>query len=255
MMPSFGREYAAAYDSLYADKDYDAECITLDEIFRRSRRKVRTVLDLGCGTGSHAVRLAALGYQVVGVDMSEEMLDVARRRPGSRAVTYISGDIRSLKLNRSFDAVICMFAVLGYQTADRDVEKAMATVARHLLEGGDFVFDVWNGPVVEAVGPSERTKVVSGDATQISRHASALVDPAAHICNVTYHLVTRGPNSRESVTDEVHQMRYFFVDELAHFLSRAGLRLTEVTALPDPRLPISQSWNILAMASREGAQR
>jgi len=71
----FGQVYADQYDFLYSDKDYDAECDLLEEVFRRYRDgNVRTILDLGCGTGNHAIRLARRGYEVTGVDRSPEML-------------------------------------------------------------------------------------------------------------------------------------------------------------------------------------
>ena len=92
MTDVFGQEYAAAYDLLYADKDYDAECDLLERIFRESGRPVRTVLDLGCGTGAHAVRLAQRGYEVVGVDLSEDMLRIARDR--ARSVPRLDVELR-----------------------------------------------------------------------------------------------------------------------------------------------------------------
>ena len=95
--------YAAAYDLLYADKDYDAECDLLERELQPSAAPVRTILDLGCGTGAHAVRLAQRGYEVVGVDLSEGMLAAARdraQRKGSwpRAA---AGDIRTIRLGRT----------------------------------------------------------------------------------------------------------------------------------------------------------
>src|SRR5207248_11417549 len=67
----FGPQYAEAYDTLYRDKDYSAECDAIEHVFRLyGIGPVRRVLDLGCGTGGHAVPLAERGYEVVGVDRS-----------------------------------------------------------------------------------------------------------------------------------------------------------------------------------------
>ena len=156
MTDVFGPDYAAAYDLLYAEKDYEAECDILEGIFGTTPRPVRTVLDLGCGTGALTVRLAQRGYQVVGVDLSESMLDGAReraRKAGRVALDLVRDDIRTVRLDRTFDAVICMFAVLGYQTSDEGVTDSLDTVRAHLAPGGTFVFDVWYGPAVEATGP------------------------------------------------------------------------------------------------------
>jgi SAM-dependent methyltransferase len=247
----FGAAYAEAYDALYADKDYDAECATLVSAFAETR-PVASVLDLGCGTGAHAARLSAMGYSVVGVDRSKPMLDIARDRARAGIgsdVRYVEGDIRSVVIGETFDAVICMFAVLGYQTTDADVESALGTVRRHLRPGGIFVFDVWNGTAVESIGPSTRTKTVPSEGGQIERTASALLDTRRHICTVSYVVKTRHQDGAMSVVEEDHLMRYFFADELEDFLDAAGLILQDVSAFPEKGPETLQPpWNILISA-------
>ena len=82
----FGSEYADAYDILYKDKDYVEECGLIDRFLKTyGNRPVRNVLDLGCGTGNHALPLAQLGYEIVGVDRSKGMLESARKKAGSAA--------------------------------------------------------------------------------------------------------------------------------------------------------------------------
>ena len=160
-----------------------------------------------------------------------------------------SGDIRSVRLDRKFDAVICMFAVLGYQTTDEDVSDALETVRAHLAPGGPFVFDVWYGPAVEAIGPSTRTKVTTTGDGEVERQASAELDRDAHLCTVSYRLITRRPGMPDEVTDEVHRMRYFFRDELERFLGERRLSLDAVTPFPDTTEPLSTgAWNVLATA-------
>ncbi|MCX8108650.1 MAG: methyltransferase domain-containing protein, partial [Verrucomicrobiae bacterium] len=67
----FGEIYAEAYDSLYKEKDYDLEVSLLERLFQEYRAgAVHRILDVGCGTGNHAIRLAQRGYQVTGVDQS-----------------------------------------------------------------------------------------------------------------------------------------------------------------------------------------
>jgi SAM-dependent methyltransferase len=246
MTDVFGHEYAEAYDLLYAEKDYKAECDLLERIFRESGRAVRTILDLGCGTGAHAIRLAQRGYSVVGVDLSAEMLRLAGERAESTStdVELVMGDVRSVDLGRTFDAVICMFAVLGYQTTDADVADTLGTVRKHLARGGPFVFDVWYGPAVEAIQPEERVKTLKSNGVDIERRASAVLDRETHVCAVTYRLTTRRSGLPPAVVEESHRMRYFFADELASLVGQAGLALGDLRPFPDIGGPPTETtWN------------
>src|SRR5688572_31581254 len=116
MTELFGSEYANAYDVLYQDKDYLEESRLIDRLLQAyGNGPVRTVLDLGCGTGNHALPLAQLGYEIVGVDRSAGMLESARKKAISQQINgkanFYQDDIRSVQLQRAFDASIMMFAV------------------------------------------------------------------------------------------------------------------------------------------------
>jgi SAM-dependent methyltransferase len=253
MTEVFGVDYADSYDALYADKDYGAECDLLEEIFRGAGRPIRSVLDLGCGTGRHSVELARRGYEVTGVDLSEAMLERARRRAVDRAAgrtAFVRGDIQTVQLGMRFDAVVSMFAVVGYQIGDAAVRSTLANVRRHLETGGLFVFDVWYGPAVLAVGPSVRVKVVTTEAGAIERRAVGTLEPEGHVCSVTYELTRRRVGLPDVTAFETHRMRYFFETELGGFLEASGLALRSVSAFPDVQNPPSAaSWNVLVAAS------
>ena len=90
----FGADYASAYDSMYADKDYERECDVIEEAFRRfANGFVRSVLDLGAGTGNHALPLAGRGYEVAGVDLSGEMVEIARGKARDAGVDVARREI------------------------------------------------------------------------------------------------------------------------------------------------------------------
>lgn len=252
MTDAFGSRYADAYDPLYADKDYAAECDLVQSLAARFGSPAGKMLDLGCGTGRHAVLFGARGWRVTGVDRSAEMLAIARRRAtevGSRSVHFESGDIRSVRLDGRFDVALLMFAVLGYQLADADVAATLATAGAHLRPGGLLFFDVWNGSAVEEIGPSLRTKTVAHGANRIRRRALGVLDRARHQCTVDYDIEWL---VGETVTDSAHEqhtVRYFFEAELRHLLAAAGLEIVTSGAFPDFDRPISNSeWNALYVA-------
>ena len=246
----FGSVYADSYDTLYDTKDYEAECTLLEGVFDRyGARPTRSILDLGCGTGKHALILGGRGFSVTGVDRSPSMLALARERAMNlgRAVDFVEGDVRSAALDRRFDAVLLMFAVLGYQLTDKDVTATFRTARRHLVPGGLLVFDVWYGPAVIAQGPSQRMKSVTKGATVIERHAAGRLDPARHRCIVDYRLVITDGATTE--TAESHTVRYFFDEEIRRFTQAAGLEMARLGAFPDfDADPDETTWNVLAVA-------
>jgi SAM-dependent methyltransferase len=249
----FQQGYADQYDLFYGDKDYESECDLLEQAFQRySKEPVRTILDLGCGTGNHSIPLARRGYQVHGVDLSENMLAHAVEKAQKETMKYPSvfsqGDVRSIDLGKQFDAVLMMFAVLGYQLTNEDVLAALRTVCKHLKPEGLFIFDVWYGPAVLAIRPSDRVKVIPTQDGKVIRSASGSLDTARHLVEVKYDLWRISGDKVVSETEEIHQMRYFFPQELALFLSSCRLALQKITAFPSlDKLTDESTWNVIGI--------
>ncbi len=254
MSEVFGAEYADAYDDLYKDKNYTEECRLIDRLLQSyGNGTVRSVLDLGCGTGNHVLPLAEKGYKLVGVDRSARMLDAARQKLSNQRLSgqtvFYEGDIRSFRVEQSFDASLMMFAVLGYQLENRDVLAALQTARRHVESGGILIFDVWYGPAVLREGPSDRVKSIATDEGQILRLASGQVDVQRHLCKVSYHLWRMEGDRTRGQTEETHLMRFFFPLELNLFLECSGFAPIRLGAFPEfDRDPDTTTWNVCGVA-------
>jgi SAM-dependent methyltransferase len=248
MSEPFGPGYAAAYNALYAEKDYSGECDLLEQVFATyATRPVTRILDLGCGTGVHARELALRGYEVVGVDRSESMLDQARS--ASSRATFLQGDVRSVDLHRRFDAVVLLFAVLGYQLSDVDVLAALKTARSHLGPGGLLGFDVWYGPSVLAQRPSTRTRTVDDGGQHLVRTSSGTLDERRNVVRVEFELTKGERAGAAQSVFETHQMRYFFSSELEDSLTRTGFELLRIGAFPDfDQEPDETTWSVFTLA-------
>jgi SAM-dependent methyltransferase len=247
----FGDRYSGSYDLIYRDKDYDRECTLLESIFAGyGEHRTRTVLDLGCGTGNHSIRLASHGFQVAGVDMSAHMLRTAERKAAQANVSieWHQSDIRAVNLNRQFDAVLMMFAVLGYQLENEDVLRALRTARSHLAPGGLFVCDVWHGPAVLGQQPQDRMRVIQDHGRTLLRMSSGVLDSFRHRCHVDIR-IWEIAGSRVCETREEHRMRYFFPQELALFLNVTGFQLRRLGAFPEiDQEATERTWNVFAVA-------
>ncbi len=135
---------AASYDRLTNDVDYAAVVDFYNQILIREEIKPRTAVDLACGTGSVAIRLAEQGLQVTAVDMSEDMLTVACQKAGAmeNPPRFVCQKLQELRLPRGVDLAVCALDSLDYITNPADCAQAIQQVYKALNPGGIFIFDV-----------------------------------------------------------------------------------------------------------------
>jgi SAM-dependent methyltransferase len=228
-------DYARYYDLLYRDKNYAAEAEYVASLIRKFHPSARTILELGSGTGIHASLLAEKGFTVHGIERSSEMHArsqalAEKRAAGDDCLTFITGDIRDIRLNKRFDAVIALFHVISYQTTNDDVTAAFETAKYHLNSGGVFIFDVWYGPAVLTERPAVRIKRMVDDQTKITRLAEPVLHPNENRVDVHYHVFVRKLSPPQAVAElkETHTMRYFFKPEIERIAAHAGFQCMHV---------------------------
>jgi SAM-dependent methyltransferase len=136
-------QLARYYDRFYWWKDYTREVDFLLKAFEHYGVTVKQILEVACGTGNHTQLLAAKGFHVTGLDISEDVLRIARLKVGSRA-DFLHGDMRdlqSLPSRRTYDAVICLFSSISYNTTSSDLKKTVRGMYYSVRPGGIVVFD------------------------------------------------------------------------------------------------------------------
>jgi 2-polyprenyl-3-methyl-5-hydroxy-6-metoxy-1,4-benzoquinol methylase len=244
--------YGEYYDIFYDGKDYEQECDFIQEIFKKySSSTVKSILDAGCGTGGHSLPLAFRGYKVTGIDASPVMIRKAREKAKEAGVnpTFHSLDIRDFDLKKKFDACISMFAVLNYLTETKEILEALKSIGGHLKPSSIFTFDFWNGLAVLRILPSVRVKVVERDGKRVIRTVHPEMDALHHICKSHYHvLVTKGENIVDEF-EETHTVRYFFPQEIAHYLNDAGFELLKFCPFLNLKGTVDENeWNVTAIA-------
>ena len=135
--------------------DYAAPCqwdyaAFLDGLAQAGSFELRSVLDLACGAGLLASRLAVTVPDVVGLDLCEAMLERARAQPLSAKVRYVHGDFRAFQIGQTFDAAVSGFNSLNYVRDIGELHAVFRHVAQHLEPHGVFVFDTITRAGMEA---------------------------------------------------------------------------------------------------------
>lgn len=258
MSENFGH-YSRYYDLLYADKDYAGETAYIRSLINaHSRKPAASLLELGCGTGIHALMLnAEAGLNVCGVDLSETMLERARARAASRGVTedrvsFHEGNACSFRIGRKFDVVASLFHVVSYQTTEQRLNAQFETAATHLDKDGLFIFDFWYGPAVLSQGPSVRAKRLSDEYIAVTRLAEPVIRDAENVVDVNYDLFVL--DRATGVTTEVretHEMRYLFLPEIDLLLGAHGFVRERAEEWLTGKRPSLDSWGVCVVARKQ----
>ena len=218
---------AASYDRLTNDVDYEATVEFYMEILRREGVTPRTVVDLACGTGSVTEILARMGYPVLGVDMSEEMLtEAAMKTMGLEPMPrFVCQKLQQLHLSRAVDMAVCALDSLDYITDPSDCAEAIRRVYKALNPGGIFIFDV-NTP--------EKLRAMDGQVFLDEDDDVYCVwrgefDEQTNICSYGMDLFQRrGDVWRRSF--EEHREYAYSEEQLRGYLKAAGFTNVEVYA-------------------------
>jgi ubiquinone/menaquinone biosynthesis C-methylase UbiE len=134
------KKFAKYYDLCYSGKDYVKETKFLEALIKKHKIKGKKILEVGSGTGNHAVCLEKKGFDIIGVDLNEEMLAVARKK--SKKIKFVQGDMRSFNIKDEFDIILCLFSTMHYNTNVSDLKKTLKNFYKHLKKGGLLIFDM-----------------------------------------------------------------------------------------------------------------
>lgn len=244
--------YARYYDLLYKDKDYDAEAKYVSGLIEKYKPDTKSILNLGCGTGKHDIALAKVGYHITGIDLSKQMIEIAREngKESGKEIHFRQGDIRHLDLGEKFDTAISLFHVMSYQTTNEDLLHAFQTAYNHLRKGGLFIFDCWYGPGVLTDLPVVRIKRMQDEELKVIRLAEPVMHPNENVVDVNYTILIDSEDHGSSTITECHKMRYLFVPEIKNMLEQSGMKLKDFYHWMKLEKPDAGSWNACFVAVR-----
>ncbi len=106
-----------------------------------------------CGAGGHVFLCVVRRHEIAGSVRSADVLVIAQKKRSNVLIELPPGDIRTIDLNTRFDVTIAVFALVGYQTTNENLQMALLNAAKHLNEGGLLIIDPWFGPAVIAQKP------------------------------------------------------------------------------------------------------
>ncbi|MCC5816745.1 MAG: methyltransferase domain-containing protein [Leptospira sp.] len=125
----------------------DEEINFIGEVFKR--HKIYTAMDVGCGSGEHVKDLQAMGYKILGIDSSSQMIETAKKRfPHCK---FEVGFMEEYKLKQAVDSVVCLFGTFNYLTSNEAIKDFFQVTYKNLKPAGILILDVWNSEPIKKI--------------------------------------------------------------------------------------------------------
>jgi len=190
---------------------------------RFARIPVSRILDVGCGTGRHSIPLMQEGYQVTGVDSSQNMLDMfSKKAEKANLETHIlQMDMREIDFIKEFDAIICMNTVFLYLLTDEDISQTLGAFYTALKPGGAVIIDIMNFLSLLGRYKENVVEIYTKDGVDFERAIKHSIENVPAIWNHhEFGIIEDG--SKTTTYRELHRFRMLNYNEMRNFLYEAG---------------------------------
>lgn len=245
--------FAEVYDQFMDNVPYREWADFLQEILQKEGINDGLVLDLGCGTGSMTEELAGRGYDMIGVDNSEDMLEIAmeKRQESGHDILYLLQDMQEFELYGTVRAVVSVCDSVNYVTEKEELEQVFRLVNNYLDPGGIFVFDF---------NTEYKYREVLGDRTiaENREDSSFIWDnyyyEEEHMNEYELTLFIQEADQKEFYHkyQETHFQRAYTLEEIRELLEKSGLRFVAAYEDYTKEAPGKGSERICVVAREQG---
>jgi len=211
--------FAQVYDELMDEVPYAQWADHIVRILHKEGIKDGLVLDLGCGTGRMTRLLAGRGYDMIGVDLSEEMLGIAKDQ-SPEDILYLMQDMREFELYGTVRAVVCVCDSLNYIMDEQELLKVFRLVNNYLDPGGLFLFDMnTEHKYRDLIGDT----VIAEDRNDVSFIWYNEYDEKTRMNVIDLSLFVRERGNAYKKYQEIHEQRAYDPDRIRKLLCESGL--------------------------------
>lgn len=239
-------EFAEVYDRFMHYIDYPGWVRYILEIIELFEIRGRRLLDIACGTGTCALLFAREGFEVTGIDISQQMLEQARKKiqnSGYR-ISLFQQDMREFKIDKRVDIATCLYDSLNYLLQTEDLQRTFVSVHRALEENGAFIFDMNTEYALKVVWGTNVWHRKEGGIASVWKSEFDLKTGIG-----TLYLTWRTEeNGMRKKHHELHQERAYSAQEIRRLLEKAGFRRVEIYAHLTFQPPVEVTPRIMVVA-------
>jgi len=209
--------------------------------------KGERILDLACGIGRHSIELAKRGFQVVGVDISDELVNYARaqvKKPGINA-DFICSDIRNLSFKNEFDVILNLYdGAIGYLETDQDNLKIFKVISHSLKRGGKHIMHLPNTNFARKYFPYRTWR--KGD--QLIELLELQWDETTHLMVETTYTIRCSEFCKE-IIPSYERRRIYELEELQSILASLNMKINHIYGSLDKDTGSSEDYDYISVSS------
>jgi len=237
----FNKDYANIYDLVHADKDYASDISNLVNMLSEFGIDKAEILDFGCGTGTHAIQLSSSKFNVVGFDVSQDMLGIARaKHPGIKFIDSLEEYLSN------FDVIISLFDVISYMD-EFQLQHAMKEFSRVIKPGGLLILEGWHLPGVILSPPTDRVKEIYSIGNLYRREVKVIrAIPPVYDLQISIYV-----DEDDLIYQHTHTMRAFDMTFISKNLFEAGFFQHSFYESGSKTNLETKSWRFQVAAIRE----
>jgi SAM-dependent methyltransferase len=257
-------DFASVYDTFMDETPYEKWCGRLDEMIRKYGvsaperdaenaldSEKNLVVDLGCGTGTLTELMYRKGYDMIGVDSSESMLNIAmqKKEKSGSEILYLLQDMRELELYSTVGTVYSVCDSLNYILEEEELVQVFSLVNNYLFPGGVFLFDF---------NTDYKYREVIGDTTIAENREDCsfiwenFYDPEEEINEYDLTVFVREDGESFRRFSETHLQRGYTPEQIRGLLEKAGMRVLEMTDADTGGAVTDETERVFAVAGEQG---
>jgi len=244
------QKYAKYYNLVYQEKKYLDETRYIHSLLKKFKSKNK-ILEIGCGTGIHANNLAKLNYDILGIDLSAEMISIAKKKYlKKKNIKFLKKNILDISYIEKFDTAISLFHVICYLTSKSKIKTAFKNINESLKSNGLFIFDFWYAPAVKKNKLTSKIKKFTSKTSKITRKVTPAIYSNNRVkINIEISISNKNNKLKENFSED-HYVKYFDYKELKHSLNMSGFKIIKCYEWLKEDKPTQNSWSALIVAKK-----
>ena len=240
MTKIFSSKFSKVYNIIYKKKKYSQEVNYILKILNKNKNKIKDILDLGSGTGNHLIYFKKKKINILGVEKSQKMINLAN--PDIKKI-ILKSDIKKINLKKRFDAVTSLFHVVSYFNENKELELFFKAAYKHLKKKGLFFFDFWFTDAVNFLKPTIKVKYFKGN-NFILKKVSIPKNIKKNIVKINFVFLIKFNDKKKIVFKEIHKVRHFSIEELTLFANKVGFEYINSYKMLTTTKPNKRSWGV-----------